>query len=192
MRRRAFALFASLVALFAIAGPVAADWPGDPGTYKNFGVTHTECLDLDCNPMFNDRSVSASVNFDGSAQVCVVISPFGGMFEVGCTSVDPAVFDTHKGYIVGVPETTVQLHDGSLSGPATRTVTASAAAGITGAVVRENFDDTFPDGNCITRFSGKRSTVPVGGELTIDGTTEEVTTGQTSITVVQTRTRCPH
>jgi hypothetical protein len=188
MRRSAVALSASLVALLVLALPVLADWPGDPGTYKNLGVTHTECLDVDCNPMFNSQSVNASVNFDGTALVCVTTTTYGGPSESGCVSVNSRSLLFQGRYIVGVPETAVALYDDN--DVFTRNVTASATSVLGDLYFQESRNEPVQEGDCTGRYVGKRTILNVSGSLTLDGSTD-VATGTSSVTDVQVKLRCP-
>ena len=193
MRRIVVALSASLLVLLSLVGPVAADWPGDPGTYKQFVLQHTECLDTECT-QFNYQTVGADYQPDSSAQVVVVISTEGGPFETGCTSVAGSSLPTQGRYIVGVPTTVVALYDGGgCTGTFTRNVTVSASGVLLGVSSRESINTPVTDGDCAGRMSGKRVTFGASGSITIDGSALAAPdNGLSSVTDIRVTLRCPN
>jgi hypothetical protein len=191
MRRSAVALSASLVALLVLALPVLADWPGDPGTYKSLSLSRTECLDEPACNSTNWWYVSAGIDFDGTAQVCVSVD-LNGAFETGCTTVLASSLSLRKGYIVGAPATSVTLHDGGLDGAVTRTVTASTSATLGTIAFKDALHDSFVDENgCTGRLNDTRTALNAGGTITLDDTSMDATDGLSMITDVRVTLKCP-
>lgn len=190
MRRSAAALSASLLVLLALAAPVFADWPGDPGTYKALSLSRTECLDEpDCNSS-NWWYVSAGISFDGTAEVCVSIAT-PTTFETGCSTVLASSLSTLKGYIVAAPATSVELHDGDINGAVTRSVTVFATATLGTVSFRDSYHDSYQDAGCTGRINDTRTALNASGTISIEGTSMDAT-GLSTITQVRVSTRCPN
>jgi hypothetical protein len=173
MRRMGLGILGVVVLLLGTAAPAAAFVP-DPGRYRYMDVNAWECTTTtDPCDVYTIYDVYAQTHQDGSTDVCVFVgyvdipTPTNEHQDFGCNTAPPA-FTYDGAFIVGIPNTSVDLYRYYPSGGFVRTVTASAAVSLVGRPDRHTETSTEVSGNCTTRLTARYQMSDIAGTFTVD------------------------